>query len=295
MSAKGRRSMVPFDAGYVDTLGSHFLSFYDKLMMNMHYNCFEKCKTLTNEVVRHSPTTQCPEAFNNDPTSSSLSHCNERFYCDGLSGRNSSHAECETYGNAPLGSSFFGGSPFLASLFGGQGGWGWLGHNLPSIYGFFSRIPSTFGWCIDWESGSPSGCGRILQATTNYEHLEDTIGYPGVSNSSDAPDDFLKCHYWIQAPQGRRIEVVLVKYNDTVATDGCYLAGIEIKTQKDQRATGYRQDVTDDVAVRSKTYSRVCSPSYRGWVFRSESNVVPIITYSRVWPTEAVLRYRMGT
>ncbi|VDK80680.1 unnamed protein product [Cylicostephanus goldi] len=125
----------------------------------------------------------------------------------------------------------------------------------------------------------PSGCGKILKATTDYGHLEDTVGYPGVTNSSDAPDDFLKCNYWIQAPQGRRIEVALVKYNDSVATDGCYLAGIEIKTQKDQRATGYR----------------ICSPAYRGWVFRSESNIVPIITYSRVWPTEAVLRYRMGT
>ncbi|KAK5986226.1 Zinc metalloproteinase [Trichostrongylus colubriformis] len=37
-------TMVPKDVRYTETLGSPFIGFYDMLMINTHYNCFEKCK-----------------------------------------------------------------------------------------------------------------------------------------------------------------------------------------------------------------------------------------------------------
>ncbi|RCN26137.1 astacin [Ancylostoma caninum] len=36
-------TMVPKDEKYIRTLGSRVLSFYDKLLMNTHYGCLDKC------------------------------------------------------------------------------------------------------------------------------------------------------------------------------------------------------------------------------------------------------------
>ncbi|VDN28982.1 unnamed protein product [Cylicostephanus goldi] len=80
-----------------------------------------------------------------------------------------------------------------------------------------------------------------MQVSTAVRTFEDHVGHKGVSKEQM---DFEICNYWIKAPKGRKIEVTLVSYDNRVATDGCYYAGIEIKTrteqQKDQRATGYR-------------------------------------------------------
>ncbi|KAK6726192.1 hypothetical protein RB195_004487 [Necator americanus] len=43
-SMDGEPTMVPRVPLYSETLGSPFLGFYDKLMMNIHYGCLEKCK-----------------------------------------------------------------------------------------------------------------------------------------------------------------------------------------------------------------------------------------------------------
>ncbi|KAE9417698.1 hypothetical protein Angca_010295, partial [Angiostrongylus cantonensis] len=37
-------SVIPYDVNYLETLGSPMISFYDKLMINHHYGCLEKCK-----------------------------------------------------------------------------------------------------------------------------------------------------------------------------------------------------------------------------------------------------------
>ncbi|PIO71152.1 astacin [Teladorsagia circumcincta] len=44
-ATKGRLAILPKDVNYTETLGSKFISFYDLLMMNMYYNCTDKCKT----------------------------------------------------------------------------------------------------------------------------------------------------------------------------------------------------------------------------------------------------------
>ncbi|KIH44781.1 hypothetical protein ANCDUO_25191 [Ancylostoma duodenale] len=89
----------------------------------------------------------------------------------------------------------------------------------------------------------PSGCGEVLTATTEYQDLQKTLGYPQLPEN----EEFEKCTYWIevggvtQAPAGARIEVrnknIRGKY---VAIDGCPIHGVEIKSQLDQKATGYR-------------------------------------------------------
>ncbi|KAE9411705.1 hypothetical protein Angca_009436, partial [Angiostrongylus cantonensis] len=33
----------PHDITFLQTLGSPFISFYEKLMMNLHYKCLDKC------------------------------------------------------------------------------------------------------------------------------------------------------------------------------------------------------------------------------------------------------------
>ncbi|KAK5973681.1 Zinc metalloproteinase [Trichostrongylus colubriformis] len=42
--AEDKLSMVPKDVRYTETLGSPFISFYDLLMMNIHYNCSGMCR-----------------------------------------------------------------------------------------------------------------------------------------------------------------------------------------------------------------------------------------------------------
>ncbi|CAJ0593275.1 unnamed protein product [Cylicocyclus nassatus] len=69
----------------------------------------------------------------------------------------------------------------------------------------------------------PAGDGKVLQATTKWQTLKHRVGYK-------------------EDPPGRQIEVIFIDYGDReVTTPGCYWDGVEIKTQKDQRMTGYRQ------------------------------------------------------
>ncbi|CAJ0590744.1 unnamed protein product [Cylicocyclus nassatus] len=196
-------TMMPIpDLKFVNTMGSHFVSFYDKLMMNTHYSCLDKCK-------KNPSAAKC--ALGGFPNPKDCTKC----VCPG---------------------------------------------------GYGGRL------CNE----RPSGCGDVLQASTSYLKFEDNIGQSWIKKSSEN-DYFLKCHYWIEAPLGRTIEIKFHNFTDRVATDGCYFAGVEIKTQKDQRSTGYR----------------VCSGNYTGELFKSERNIVPIITYSRIWVVKTELWYRM--
>ncbi|VDP07589.1 unnamed protein product [Heligmosomoides polygyrus] len=118
----------------------------------------------------------------------------------------------------------------------------------------------------------PSGCGKTVQASSEWETLKDTLGDGRIN------EDFTKCHYWIQSPQNTQIEVRLVSFSEGVATDGCTYAGVEIKTNEDQTLTGYR----------------FCAPEDAGITLRSYTNLVPIMTYNRARTTTAVLEYRYG-
>ncbi|KIH59741.1 hypothetical protein ANCDUO_10020 [Ancylostoma duodenale] len=134
--------------------------------------------------------------------------------------------------------------------------------------------PSGFGGRLCDER--PPGCGRVLKATGDYQTLTDVIGdrYAGTR----AREDFKLCNYWIEAPRGSRIEVKMVSFTAGVANDGCPYAGVEIKTQRDHKLTGYR----------------LCAPEDAGVTFVSHSHIVPIVTYNRMYETQTVLQYRIG-
>ncbi|KAK6725960.1 hypothetical protein RB195_004338 [Necator americanus] len=60
--------------------------------------------------------------------------------------------------------------------------------------------------------------------------------------------------------------------------DGCFYAGVEIKTHKDLRLTGYR----------------FCAPEDKGVTLVSNYHIVPVITYNRIHETQTVLKYRIA-
>ncbi|KAK6035410.1 astacin [Cooperia oncophora] len=82
-------------------------------------------------------------------------------------------------------------------------------------------------------------------------------------------DEFMFCNYWIEADEGKKIEITVKSISHGYAHDGCILGGVEIKTTEDQTRTGYR----------------FCSPTYRDAVLVSASNRVPIIMFNRAGPT----------
>lgn len=192
-------SMVPKDVKYIETLGSPFISFYDLLMLNSHYNCTAVCHP--------SNSAQCKMGGFPHPRD-----C-KKCICPG-----------------------------------GYGG----------------------KFCDE----RPAGCGEELQATSDYQTFTTTVG---DKKSGTPREDYDKCHFWIKAPAGKKIEVKLTQFSPHgIAIDGCIYGGIEIKTQKDQGLTGYRLCSMDDINS----------------VFISESNLVPFIVYNRLYGTDVTIQYR---
>ncbi|EPB69328.1 astacin [Ancylostoma ceylanicum] len=193
-------TMVPFDTVHQETLGSPFVSFYDLLVLNNHYNCFDKCKK--------------------DPRA----------------------ARCEN-----------GGVPHPRDC---------------------SKCLCPGGYSGRLCNERPSGCGDVLKATKEYTELSKTIGNPNMKEK----EDFEICYYWIESPPNTQIEVMIDTINGNFAVDGCKYFGVEIKSQKDQKATGYRFCAYEDAEV----------------TLLSSSNRVPIMIYSREGQTDVKLQYRYG-
>ncbi|ETN75496.1 astacin [Necator americanus] len=137
--------------------------------------------------------------------------------------------------------------------------------------------PSGFGG--DLCDQRPSGCGEVLNATNEYQTLEDTLGNRNIRERDAMRDDFTKCNYWIQAPKGSRIEVKLESFTSPIYVDGCKYVGVEIKTHEDLRLTGYR----------------FCAQEDKGVTLVSNYHVVPVITYNRAYYSTTVLKYRIVT
>lgn len=192
--------MVPTDIYYTATMGSPFISFYDILMLNMHYNCTDKCK--------RESSAKCKNGGFPHP-------------------RNCSECIC----------------------------------------------PSGYGGMLC--NKRPSGCGKELKALPTTRTLKDTLG--SQSYGDETRDEFEKCHYWIKAPAGKKVEVKLLNFSPKgVGVDGCKYDGVEIKTQADQRLTGYR----------------FCSTHVVNPVLVSSSNIVPILTYNSFSESIAEIQYR---
>ncbi|EYC14181.1 hypothetical protein Y032_0041g386 [Ancylostoma ceylanicum] len=122
----------------------------------------------------------------------------------------------------------------------------------------------------------PQGCGQEYEATSSYKVLEDVVGHPEQGYTDR--EDYEKCTYWVKAPTGKKIEIEIVGLSDGLAVDGCQYGGVEIKTNKDQKLTGYRFCAKEDAGVR----------------LVSKRNIVPIITYNRVYFTKTILKYRIA-
>ncbi|KAK5970060.1 Zinc metalloproteinase [Trichostrongylus colubriformis] len=120
----------------------------------------------------------------------------------------------------------------------------------------------------------PTGCGDELQATNTWKLLKDEIGDRKTGNTPR--EDFMKCNYWIRAPKGKKIEVKIVSFTEGIAVDGCTYAGVEIKTNSDQRLSGHR----------------FCSKDDANTLLKSDLDMVPVITYNRLYASITKLEYR---
>ncbi|KAJ1351263.1 Astacin (Peptidase M12A) [Parelaphostrongylus tenuis] len=105
------------------------------------------------------------------------------------------------------------------------------------------RIPETASKCVcpGGYGGRlcderPSGCGKILTATNKFQVLE----HVGEKNATKESNGYAICNYWIKAPAGSKIEVVLDYFSKGFSSDGCVHGAVEIKTENDKGLTGYR-------------------------------------------------------
>ncbi|CAE48502.1 Zinc metalloproteinase nas-31 [Caenorhabditis elegans] len=120
----------------------------------------------------------------------------------------------------------------------------------------------------------PPGCGDSVTATTTWQTLTNTIG----DGLPTLRDNHTMCNYWVKAPDNQAVEIRISGLT-TVTIDGCIFGGVEIKTHKDQKLTGYRY----------------CSSADQNTVHRSTGSLVPIILFNRYASTKAVLEYRAVT
>ncbi|ETN74422.1 hypothetical protein NECAME_12998 [Necator americanus] len=119
------------------------------------------------------------------------------------------------------------------------------------------------------------GCGATVDAKDSYQTLEINVGDKRYGDQDR--EDFMRCNYWIKAPEGSIIEVQIVRITNGLANDGCVYAGVEIKTHADLRLTGYR----------------FCADEDAGVTLRSNYHIVPVMAYNRLYETEIVLKYRI--
>ncbi|WKY09011.1 hypothetical protein Q1695_001847 [Nippostrongylus brasiliensis] len=120
----------------------------------------------------------------------------------------------------------------------------------------------------------PEGCGAILDAGPKPLEFEDTVG--NKSRRKKLRKNFDMCYYWIKAPKGKKVVVELLSFiPDGIAVDGCIYGGVEFKWKEDQRLTG----------------SRYCSVEDANTKLISTSNIMPIITYNRIYESTTRIRY----
>ncbi|KJH39755.1 astacin [Dictyocaulus viviparus] len=163
VSKNGLPMMIPrHDIRYWLTLGSFTISFYDLLMMNVHYGCLDKC------------------------------------------------------GGACSSNCHNGGFPHPRNC---------------------SKCVCPDGYGGDFCDERPGDCGETLIANSSFQTLDVSLGN---RSNFKAKDEFSVCVYWIKAPEGSGIEVVLDNYWGCITTDGCKYTGVEIKANADKRLTGYR-------------------------------------------------------
>ncbi|KAK6030635.1 astacin [Ostertagia ostertagi] len=94
---------------------------------------------------------------------------------------------------------------------------------------------------------------------------------------SDMRDDYQFCNYWIEATEGKRIEVKINAISHGYDHEGCVLGGVEIKSSEDQTRTGYR----------------FCSTKDKDTVLVSARNRMPVIMFNRSGEQQIILEYKI--
>ncbi|EYC26647.1 hypothetical protein Y032_0010g888 [Ancylostoma ceylanicum] len=82
----------------------------------------------------------------------------------------------------------------------------------------------------------PGDCGQELLAQDYWQPMVLNISSP--QNSSE----YFVCTSWIKSAPKKTIEVEIESISDDLKTYGCGYAAVEIKSQDDQRLTGYRYE-----------------------------------------------------
>ncbi|KAK6725855.1 hypothetical protein RB195_004277 [Necator americanus] len=118
------------------------------------------------------------------------------------------------------------------------------------------------------------GCGEVLMANTSYQYQDVEVGDRSAGFNKRV--ELTTCTYWIEAPKGSKVEVKIEKLNAGLINDGCHYGGVEIKSQEDQRLTGYRYCRQEDTNV----------------ILESTHNIVPVIFFNRFYVSEVKIRYR---
>ncbi|WKY09748.1 hypothetical protein Q1695_002250 [Nippostrongylus brasiliensis] len=140
-----------------------------------------------------------------------------------------------------------------------------------------SKCICPFGYGGPYCNIKPAGCGQVLDATFTQQEFTDVVG--DISAGGYPREDFRFCFYWIKAPRGQKIRAELVRFAPSgIAVDGCTYGGVEFKIKKDQRLTG----------------TRYCSAQDAGTVVVSETNLMPIITYNRIYASTVTIRYSLA-
>ncbi|KHJ88605.1 astacin [Oesophagostomum dentatum] len=292
-------TMVPYDENYIETLGSPFISFYELLMINKHYNCLGEspggiCRKNGHDrddfIMLNAKNIQpgWEDQFDKETKKTNDNYGITYDYGSVMHYGATSATYNDEYTMVPYDENYIEtlGSPFISfyELLMINKHYNCLGKckKTPQCKNDGFPHPRDCSKCIcpsgyggDLCDKKPSGCGAVLQATNTHKTLKDVIG---DERNTEEREDFEKCHYWIEAPAGKKIEIKIVSFSEGHAVDGCVYAGVEIKTNKDQRLTGYR----------------FCAPEDAGKTLVSSSNRVPVITYNRAYVSETILKYRAG-
>ncbi|EYB87881.1 hypothetical protein Y032_0256g381 [Ancylostoma ceylanicum] len=136
----------------------------------------------------------------------------------------------------------------------------------------------------------PKGCGKVVRATsTSPRKLNVFVGELREGEVSR------ECTYWIEAPAESKVELKLVSLSNWGIVGGCHIGGVEIKTQEDQKATGYRSDLFVQLyhSVSLSACFRFCTKSDIGMTLLSSSNRVPVMAYNHESVFEATIEYKV--
>ncbi|KAF7627265.1 Metalloendopeptidase, partial [Meloidogyne graminicola] len=124
--------------------------------------------------------------------------------------------------------------------------------------------------------GKQAKCGETIQSLSEWNELTGTIGNDNIDQS-----EFNYCHWHLQAPKGKLIELEITKIGtDSSCHEACFYGNVEFKVKADFTKTGIRMCCQSDL------------PS-EGLKLLSETNLVVLSLYSRKGVQTFSLRHRI--